>query len=115
MLDSLYEAKLLSAQMTVAEIITKSPARCEIHPKSDTPKLGRCSLNLQTFREIVGVIRSGVQYFQKLQAEHQLAWFKVGWVRNQLAGCSLTGRLVFGVHVWQPMNTGRDVANILLQ
>jgi hypothetical protein len=35
-----------------------------------------------TFREIVGVVRPGVQYFQQLQAEHQLAWFKVVGARQ---------------------------------
>jgi hypothetical protein len=70
MLDSWYEEKL-SAQKADAEIRTQTLARYEIYSKSDTPKLGRCSLNLETFREIVGVVRPGVQYFEKLQAEHQ--------------------------------------------
>ena len=37
---------------------------------------------METFREIVGVVRPGVLYCQKLQAEHQLAWFKVGGARH---------------------------------
>ena len=52
------------------------------HSNNDTPRLGRCALNVETFREIVGVVRPGVQYVQKLQAEHQLAWLKVGGARH---------------------------------
>ena len=63
MLDSWSEEKL-SAQMAVAEIITKTRARCEIYPKSDTPNLGCCILIFDFFREIVGVVRLGVQYVQ---------------------------------------------------
>ena len=78
MLDSWSEEKSLSAQMAVAEIITTTLARCEIQPQGATPKLGRCSLNVDTFREIIGVVSPGVQYSQQLQAELQPAWFKVG-------------------------------------
>ena len=78
MLDNWSEEKMLSAQMAVAEIITTTLARCEIQPQGATPKLGRCSLNVDTFREIIGVVSPGVQYSQQLQAEHQPAWFKVG-------------------------------------
>ena len=53
---------MLSAQMAVAEIITNTLARCEIQSQGATPKLGRCSFNVDTFREIAGVVSPGVQY-----------------------------------------------------
>ena len=82
MLDSWFEEKSLSAQMAVAEIITKTLARCEIQSQGATFKLGRCSLNVDTLREIVGVASPGAQYVQMLQAEHQPAWFNVGGAAN---------------------------------
>ena len=81
MLESWSEEKL-SAQMAAAEITTTTLARCKIHSKTTPPKLGRCSLNLETFREIVGVVRPGVQYAQTLQVEQHLAWLKVGGARK---------------------------------
>ena len=67
------EEKSLTAQMAVAEIVTKMLGRCEIQSKGDTPKLVRCSVNLDIFRETAGVIKPGLQYFQRLQETHQAA------------------------------------------
>jgi hypothetical protein len=35
------------------------------------------SMNLEIFRDIVGVISPGMQYLRKLQETHQAAWWKV--------------------------------------
>ena len=35
-------------------------------------------MNLEIFREIVGVIIPGTQYIRRLQETHQAAWWKVG-------------------------------------
>ena len=85
------EEKSLTAQMAVAEIVTKMLGRCEIQSKGDTPKLARCSVNLDIFRETAGVITPGLQYFQRLQETHQAAWWKVGGAKNWHADCSLMG------------------------
>jgi hypothetical protein len=68
--------------MAVAEVVTKAFGRCEIQSKGDTPKLMRCSMNLEIFREIAGVISPGMQYFRKLQEMHQAAWWKVGGAKK---------------------------------
>ena len=38
----------------------ENSARCEIQSQGATPKLGRCSLNVDTIRAIVGVVSPGV-------------------------------------------------------
>ena len=76
------EEKSLTAQMAVAEIVTKMLGRCEIQSKGDTPKLVRCSVNLDIFRETAGVITPGLQYFRRLQETHQAAWWKVGGAKK---------------------------------
>ena len=77
-MDHWSEEKALTAQLAVAEVVTKTVGRCEIQSKGDTPKLIRCSMNLEIFREIVGVIIPGTQYFRRLQETHQAVWWKVG-------------------------------------
>ena len=67
-MDHWSEEKALTAQMAVAEVVT-----CEIQSKGEIPKLIRCSINLEIFCEIVGVISPGMQYFRKLQEMHQAA------------------------------------------
>ena len=57
------EEKNVSAQMAVADAVTKALSRCEINSKGDTPKLIRCTVNLEVFREMVGVIRPAMSYF----------------------------------------------------
>ena len=69
-MDHWSEEKALTAQMAVAEVVTKTVGRCEIQSKGDIPKLTRCSINLEIFREIAGVISPGMQYFRKLQEMH---------------------------------------------
>jgi len=81
-LDHWSEDKALTAQMAVAEIVTKTFERCEIMSKGDTPKLMRCSLNMEIFREIVGVLKPGMQYFRRLQETHQAAWWNVGGAKK---------------------------------
>ena len=68
-MDSGSEEKSLTAQMAVAEIVTKMLGRCEIQSKGDTPKLVRCSVNLDIFRETVGVITPGLQYFSEVAGD----------------------------------------------
>ena len=60
-MDHWSEEKALTAQMAVAEVVTKTLGRCEIQSTGDTPKLTRCSINLEIFREIDGVISPGMQ------------------------------------------------------
>lgn len=103
----------MTAQMAVAEVVTRTLTRSEIQSKGDTPKLGRCSLNLEAFREMSGVIRPAMQYFRKLQMEHQPAWLKVGGAKK------LARRLIVdseaglrGTFLATYEHSGRDVAKM---
>ena len=71
------EEKGLTAQMAVAGMVTKALSRCEIQAKGDTPKLGRCSINLEVFREMAGTVCPAMQYFDRLQMLYQQAWWAV--------------------------------------
>ena len=68
--------------MAVAEAVTKALSQCEINSKGDTPKLTRCTSTLEIFREMAGIIRPGLKYFQKLQAQYQAAWWKIGGAKK---------------------------------
>ena len=58
-MDHWYEEKALTAQMAVVEVVTKTMGG--VKPKGGTPKLARCSRNLEIFREMPGDIRPGMQ------------------------------------------------------
>ena len=68
-LDHWSEEKALTAQLAVAEVVTQRFGWCEVQSKGDTPKLMRCSMNLEIFREIVGVIIPGTQYFSEVAGD----------------------------------------------
>ena len=81
-LDAWTEGKSVIAQMVVADAVTKARSLCAIQSKGDTPELTCCTINLEVFREMAGVIRPGLEYFQKLQAQYQVAWWKVGGAKT---------------------------------
>ena len=81
-LDHSSEEKGLTAQMSVADVVTKTLWMCEIQSKGDTPKLTRCSVNLEMFRAIVGVISPGMQYLRRLQETRLAAWWKLGGAKK---------------------------------
>ena len=104
MLDSWSEEKL-SAQMAVAEVITKPLARCEIRSKSDTPQAR--SLFPQFWKpsaRLLGLSAQVCNIFSSCRRSTSWHGLQSVGLGNWLAGCSLMGRLVFGVHVCQPMN-----------
>ena len=81
-LDALTEARSVTAHMAVADAVTKALSQCEIQSKGSMPKLTRCTITLEVFREMAGIIRPGLAYFQKLQAQCQVAWWKIGGAKN---------------------------------
>ena len=83
-LDHWSEEKALTAQLAVAEVVSKKHFGGVKSSPQATPKLTRCSMNLEIFRKIVGVIIPGTQNFRSLQETHQAAWWKVGGA-NELA------------------------------
>jgi hypothetical protein len=100
--------------MAIAEVVTKTLGRCDTQPKGDIPKLMRRSINLEIFREIVGVISPGMQYFRKLQEMHQAAWWKVGGAKTLARRLLIDGEpSLRSIFMAAYEHCGRDVAKIL--
>ena len=79
---------MLSAQLCVTEVCTKMVLHSEITGKSDIPKLLRCMVNIDIFKELAGVISPALQYFQNLEQKYLGVWHQL------TAGKKLASRLL---------------------
>ena len=65
----------LSAQQCVAEVCAKMISQAEITVKSDIPRLGRCAVNSDVFKEVASVIEPALEYFAVLKQKNLAAWY----------------------------------------
>ena len=108
-----WSEKPITAQVAVTDAVTKALSQCEINSKGDTPKLTRCSITLDVFREMAGIIRPGVEYFNKLQAKYQVRWWKVGGAKKLGRRVLIDGEAgLRGTFLAAYEHCGRDVSKL---
>ena len=63
-------------------------SQTEITKKADVPKLGRCLVNGDLFKEVVTIPHPALEYFNGLREKFPQAWSQLP------AGCKLARRLL---------------------